>query len=296
MAVTGANGAVGRAILRVASLRAAPVELVAAVRSERAAGELTPVAGSARVVRVSYDDAASLRAAVAGAAAVIHLAGVLVERPGTTYEDANVETTRRVADAAERGGVRKLVLVGAVGADDRSPNRYWRTKAAAEMVVRGSGIPYTVLRVPILLGAGTEAAAALRRRLGRDVVPLLGGGRTLQQPLAVDDLARGALAACEPGVAADRTLDVVGPAPVTDREIVERAARLSGRRVRIVPVPVGLVRLALAVGRRLGRHGLSPDALEVLTTDTRVDPAPAVHALGLALTTLDAMIRESLRP
>jgi hypothetical protein len=55
-------------------------------------------------------------------------------------------------------------------------------------------------------------------------------------------------------------------------------------------VPVPAARLALAVLRRAG------DALEVLTTDTRLDPAPAARALGLTLTSLDDMIRESLEP
>jgi NADH dehydrogenase len=215
VAVTGANGAVGRAILRSApSHRPVPPDLVAVVRSERAAAELHLLAGAARVVRVSYDDAASLGAAFEGAAAVVHLAGVLVERPGATYEDANVETTRRVADAAKRRGVAKLVFVSAIGTDERSPNGYWRTKGDAEAVVRASGVSHTILRVPMLLGHGTEAAGALGRRLSR----------------------------------------------------------------------------------RAGGRGFSPDALEVLTTDTTLDPAPAERELGIALTSLDDMIRESLAP
>lgn len=294
VAVTGANGAVGRAILRSTPHR--PLDLVAVVRSERAAAELRPVAGAARIARVSFDDAASLDAAFEGAAAVIHLAGILVERPGSTYEDANVETTRRVAEATKRCGIAKLVFVSAIGADERSPNRYWRTKGEAEALVRASGVSHTILRVPMLLGRGTEAAAALRRRLSHPVILLLGHGRTLQQPLAVDDLARAALIACDSGGATDRTLELVGPAAVPDREIVERAARLMVRAVRIVPVPVWSVSLALTIGRFTGWRGFSSDALEVLTADTKLDPAPAARELGIALTSLDDMIRESVGP
>lgn len=296
LVVTGANGAVGRAILRGARFhRPAPLEVVAAVRSDRAAAALGPlVAPTAVVARVSYDDAASLGAAFHGASAVIHLAGVLVERPGSSYEAANVETTHRVADAARRSRVGKLVFVSAVGADATSANRYWRTKGQAERLVSASAIPHTVLRVPMLLGHGTEAAAALRRRLGRRVVPLLDGGRTLQQPLDVDDLARAAIAACHPGIAENCSLELAGPVSLPDRAIVERGARLSGRRIRIVSVPTPPVRLALSILRRVAARGVSPDVLEVLTTDTRVDPAAAARELGIALTGLDDMIRHSL--
>jgi hypothetical protein len=83
---------------------------------------------------------------------------------------------------------------------------------------------------------------------------------------------------------------------VPDRAIVARAARIVGRRLWIVPVPAPPVRLALSALRRVTGAGIAPDVLEVLTTDTRVDPAPAAGALGITLTGLDDMIRHSLQP
>jgi uncharacterized protein YbjT (DUF2867 family) len=295
VAVTGANGAVGRAILRATPSHAPAVDVVAAVRSERAAAALRPdMPAAARIARVEWDDAATLHAAFAGASAVVHLAGILVARAGATYEQANVETTRRVAEAAGHSGVQKLVLVSAIGADAAAANAYWRTKGQAEAVVAASGLCWTVVRVPMLLGRGTEAAVALRRRAECRAVALLGGGRTLHQPLDVDDLARAALAACARGVADARTLELVGPVSLPERALVERAARLLRRRIRVIPVPAAPARLAAGLLWRLAGRGVSPDVLEVLTTDTRLDPAPAAHALGIALTGLDATLRASV--
>jgi len=292
--VTGANGAVGRAILAAAP--AHRLDVIAAVRSERAAADLRAHAGRARIVRVSYDDGANLGAACEGADAIVHLAGILVEGRSSTYEDAHVATTRRVADAAKRGGVAKIVFVSAIGADERSANRYWRTKAEAEAIVHASGVSHTVLRVPMLLGRGTEAATVLRRRLRHRATALLDGGRTLQQPLDVDDLAQAAIIACDPGVAKDRVLELAGPLAVPEREIVERAARLLGRTIRIVPVPAPAVRLALGIVRRIAGPGFSRDALEVLTTDTKLDALPAARALGIELSPLARMIETSVAP
>jgi uncharacterized protein YbjT (DUF2867 family) len=294
VAVTGANGAVGRALVAMAP--SPRVEVVAVVRSERAAADVRALASAARVLRVAYGDVTGLAAAFAEVAAVIHLPGILVERHGATYEAVNVEITRLVVEAAKRAGVRKVVVVSAVGANPRSDNRYWRTKGAAEAVVRASGIPYTVLRVPMLLGPGTEGARTLRRGLRRRTAFLLAGGRTLHQPLDVGDLARASLTACAPDVATDDTLELVGPVAVPARQLVARAAALHGRRIRIVPVPARLLRHAVGVVRRLTGRGFSPDALDVLTTDTSLDPAPAARALAIELTPLDRMIARSLAP
>jgi uncharacterized protein YbjT (DUF2867 family) len=136
----------------------------------------------------------------------------------------------------------------------------------------------------------------VRRRLRRRWGWLLDGGRTLHQPLDVEDLARAAIAACDPGVATNRTLELVGPVAVPMRQIVERAARMRGGRVRIVALPASPLRLALRVVRGVTGRGFSPDVLEVLTTDTRLDPLPAARALGLELAPLDRMIERSLEP
>jgi NADH dehydrogenase len=296
VAITGANSAVGQAILRwIASHADPPITCVAAVRSERAADEIRDLVGERNsLLRIAYDDPPSLDAAFQDASAVIHLAGILVEYPGSTYEQANVESTRAMVDAAKRNGVGKIVFVSAIGASETSPNRYWLTKGRAEALVRNSGLSYTVIRPPLLLGPGTEGSAALKRNASRQKVSLIGGGRNMQQPLHVDDLAHAAILASQPLVANNMTLELVGPTALLDREIVERAARLMGHEVRIRYVPKALTALGISMRERLGRGGLSLDALDVITAHTAIDPLPAATALGIRLTDIDEMIGSSL--
>lgn len=299
--ITGANSAIGQAILRCAAAHgtpegATPNVFVAAVRSDRAAEQVRQLLGSGDcVVRVSYEDPSSLSRSFEGASVVIHLAGVLVERPGATYEQANVASVRSVVEAAKQSSVKKLLLVSAIGADETSRNRYYRSKGQAEALLRASGLCYTVLRAPLLLGPGTEGGAALRRNGSRNKARLIGGGRNLHQPLYVDDLARAAIHASDLSVANNQTLDLVGPVSLPDREIVERAARRLGHQGRVCSIPIGLARLALKIRQLTGRPGFSVDALEVITADTSLDPQPAASAVGIQLTGIDEMIEKSLR-
>lgn len=293
--VTGANGAIGRAIVR-AGLARHGVEVVAAVRSERAAREVPPIPdGRGRIATIRYDAPTGMDGALAGAAALVHLPGVLVERRGSSYEQANVETTRTAAAAARRSGIAKLVLVSACGADTRSPNRFFSSKGIAERLVRDSGIAYAIVRAPLVLGPGTEGSRALARETARRTAHLPGGGRTLHQPLDVGDLAEAVLnAALDPDVARDRVVDLAGPESLSYRELVERAAALRGHRVRVRSVPVGPLRALLALRRRLLGPGFDRDALDVLLTDTWVDVEAAAGALGIQPRPLEATIRRGL--
>jgi NADH dehydrogenase len=272
-----------------------PNALVAAVRSDAAADEIRPILneGSSLAI-VSYDDPISLDAAFRGASAIIHLAGILVERRGSTYEQVNVASVRSVVEAAKRCAVEKFVLISATGADEKSLNGYYRSKGQGEAVVRASGLCYTILRAPLLLGPATEGAAALTRNARGRKARLIGGGRNFQQPLDVDDLARAALAAAQPTVASNRTLDLVGPVSLPERELVQRAARMLGHEVRVSSIPKGLLSLALAIRQRVAGPGFSPDAVEVITANTRLDSRPAASELGIHLTGIDEMIKKSL--
>jgi uncharacterized protein YbjT (DUF2867 family) len=294
--ITGANSATGQAILRCGSENAPePNELVAAVRSERAADQIRMLLGErGSTVRISYDDPGSLDQAFQGANAIIHLAGILVERPGSTHQQANVAPGRSVVEAAQRCAVEKFVLVSATGANEKASNSYYRTKGQVEALVRSSGLCHTILRAPLLLGRATEGAAALARHASGPTARLIGGGRNFQQPLYVDDLARAAIAAVQPSVARNRTLDVVGPVSLTERELVERAARLLGHQVRIRSIPRGLLSFALAIRQCVRGPGFSPDAVEVITADTHLDPRAAVNELGIRLTGIEEMIQNSL--
>ncbi len=232
-----------------------------------------------------------------GARSLIHLPGVLIERAGSSYERSNVETTRVALQAARTCGLEKIVLVSAVGADPGSKNRYFRTKGEAEDSVRSSGLAYTILRAPLVLGPGTEGARALLRNATRRSAWLLGGGKHLQQPLDVEDLALACLrTATQTELARNRTLDLAGPERLLDRELTERAAQLLERSVRIRSIPLSPVRWLLAARTRLLGPGLSPDAIEVLVTDTRVDAQAAAKELGLSFTPLEQTLRRSLQP
>jgi hypothetical protein len=55
-----------------------------------------------------------------------------------------------------------------------------------------------------------------------------------------------------------------------------------------------LLSFALAVRQRVAGPGFSPDAVEVITANTRLDWRPAASELGIRLTGVDETIEKSL--
>ena len=296
IAVTGANSSVGLHLLRHLRERGdlqGDVEVVACVRSDRAAGDI-PATPHVQVRVVPYHDRTALTEALAGAACVVHLAGILLEPRGTSYESANVQSAEAVADAAVRAGAGHLALVSVVGADAGSTNRYFRSKGLAERAFAESAVPATIVRTPILLGPGTAGGSAIVRTVLRGHARLLGGGRYVLRPLDVDDLCRalvGVFAKRPDGVILH---ELVGPEPVRYHQLLERAAGVAGLKIALGSVPIWLARAGAAVRSRLTGSGFTPTVVDVITRDEVVD-RNADAELAVTLTPLNETLRKILR-
>ena len=283
--VTGANGRLGRSLIRAMAGRR-PVR--ALVRSERAAASLRELPPEARpeIVRVDWTDADALAAAGEGAPDWVHLVGILKESRSSRYADAHERPAEALARAAAKAGAKRVVTVSILGAEPRSANACLASKGRADATLLAGPAPATVLRVPMVLGPGESGAFALRAQASAPVTFLVRGGATLEQPIDARDLVR----ALELALAAPverEALDLAGPESLTHRALVLRVAALLGRRPRIVPIPrAAASALAGAMARFAADPPLTPAMLGVLEHDDRIDPLPAARRLGLALTPL----------
>jgi NADH dehydrogenase len=291
IAVTGANGSVGLNLLSHLRERD-DTDVVACVRSQRGAAEI-PESPRVRVRIVSFDDRKGLSEALTGAACVVHLAGILLEGRGTSYESANVDTTVAVAEAAVRAGIEHLILVSVVGADVESTNRYFRTKGLAERAFAESGVPATIVRTPILFGPGTAGALALARTVGRGRARLLGGGGYTMRPLDIDDLSEAIVRMCRTRPQGVALHELVGPEPLTYRALVERAAEAAGKKLSLGSIPIWLAKAGAAARSTFTGGGLTPTVIDVITRDEVVERNADVE-LGVTLTPLSETLREIL--
>ena len=287
VAVTGANSAVGKALLA----RLAGDDTLRVAAGVRRPEALAGLPQSSRIAArvIDYDRSDSLRALVAGAGCVVHLAGILFESGRTRYRAANVDTTRAIVEASRAAGVRHIVFVSSLGADPRSPNGYFRSKGEAEGLATSSGIDVTIIRTPLILGPNTAGGRALLRDAAQRSVRVLGGGTHRLRPLDVDDLCSALVACCREAPGRARTCELVGPTMLSYRELLERTASLLGHDLAVGATPVWLARLGASLAGLVRSGGLTPAVIEVITADETVE-RNADRDLGVSLTPLSATL------
>lgn len=303
--VTGANGQLGRRLIRRLLQGDPPTPVLAVVRSERAAATLRelPEAIRPEIRILDYADAAQLTEAAKGCSHVVHLVGIIKESSTSRYETAHEASSRAIAQAAQQAGVRRIVYLSILGTDADSANACLASKGRAERILLEAKTPALILRVPMVLGPGDFTARMIRGEALARVLPLPGGGASLAQPIFADDVIDAIVAGIEPvdldrdSSLDDASLDLAGPESLPQRELVRRAAALYGRRPIVVGVPLALVRFASGLATSLMKDPpFTPASVEVIHHDDQVDPLPAAARLGIELTPLDEILRRCVGP
>ena len=295
--VTGANGRLGRRLLRRLAARRPRTPLRALVRSQRAADALASLQRETgtQVEVVDYTDTAGLSKAASGARAAVHLVGILKQTRGNRYVDAHERACRALARAAEAGGLQRIVYLSILGSRPDSANDCLASKGRAERILLEAPTRALVLRVPMVLGPGDPASQALRRQAEAGSVRLVRGGATREQPIAADDVVAAIVSGLERVDPLDAALDLAGPESLSHRALVERAAAILGRSVVVRSLPLFLARALAAIAERLvADPPLTRAMLGVLEHDDDIDPAPACERLGITLTPLDETLRRAL--
>ena len=287
--VTGATGFVGRYLLT--ALREAAFSVVGLVRRLPPESERVP---SVRYETGDVTDAMTLDQAVfADRDFIVHLVGIIAEVRGTgqTFEVVHARGTGNVVHAAQAAGVGgRIVYVSALGASEKSPSMYARTKARAERIVSESGLPFTILRPSLVLGKGgdfvREIEGLIRRPPGSPIplpfVPIPGSGGNRFQPVDIGDLAQCIVQSLSRDAAVGVTIEIGGADVVTFDEIIQAFSRRLGIKKRSLHIPIPLMLAAASVLEALApKPPVTVDQLIQLQRDNVCDNTKMRELLGV---------------
>ena len=293
--VTGATGFIGPAI--VSALRERDEEVRCLVRDPTRAPAERLRAQGCEVVQGNMTDAASLRRAADGCEAVVHLVSIRQGRPDQ-FRQVMSEGTRDLVAAAQEAGVRRFVLMSALGTNERTKDEvpYYRAKWEMEQAVQSSGLEWVIFRPSFVFGRGGGILPTFARlaRLA-PVTPVVGAGTQRIQPIWIDDLAAIFAEAVRNPDAANRIFELGGPDALDWNEFWERLKRSQGIRRPSLNVPMGFMRLNARVTERLpGDVPLTRDLLRMMELgDNTADVRPVVETFGIPLTPLDEQLRRA---
>jgi len=294
--VTGGTGFIGPRVVH--ALRERDKEVRALVRNPSGKAATTLAAWGAELVRGDMTDRESLRGAVEGSEVVVHLVAIR-QGSGEQFRRVMEDGTRDLVAAAKEGGVKRFVLMSALGTTEETKDLvpYYHAKWEEEQAVSGSGLEHVIFR-PSFVFAKDGGILPTFRRLAKvaPVTPITGSGKQRIQPIWIDDVAAYFAQSVDKPEAANGTFELGGPDAVTWNEFWARLKRALGQRRPSVHVPMALMRANALVTERLpGNIPLTRDLLTMLEHgDNVVSNDEAVRTFRLPLVPLDEQLRRAV--
>ena len=288
--VTGATGFVGPSIVQRLVDDGHTVRVL-----EHTAGSSAALP-SQEAVPGSMTDPESLRRAVEGQDAVVHLVALLSGKP-EEFRSVMEQGTRDLLEAAQDAGVRRFVLMSALGATEETKDLvpYYGAKWQMEQDMKASGLEHVIFRPSFVFGREGGALGQFKKiaKLA-PVTPIVGPGTQRIQPIWIDDVAAYFAAAIEKPEAANRTFELGGPDVVTWNEFWSRLKQAQGAHRPSLHIPFGLMRVQAVVLEKLPKPPVTRDQLKMLAADDNVvSNSDAVDTFGLPLVPLDEQLRRA---
>jgi uncharacterized protein YbjT (DUF2867 family) len=289
--IFGGSGFLGRHTVR--ALARAGWRIKVATRHPNQGFFLRPLGtvGQIDFVKADVTDPEQVAVAVMGASAVINLTGILFEK-SQSFDDVQAHGADNIASAAAAAGATALVHVSAIGANDVSQSNYASSKGEGEKAVRKAFASAVILRPSIIFGPEDgffNKFADLARYF--PALPLVGGGKTLFQPVFVGDVAAAIVKVLDDPAAQGRTYELGGPMVYSFKQLMQIVLKETGRSRALVPLPFLLASWKALFLQLMPNPLLTPDQVRLLKVDNVMGKTAAGLAdLGITPTSVEAVV------
>ncbi len=213
-----------------------------------------------------------------GVDVVINAVGIFSPSRRQSFAALHDKAPRALFAACEQAGVRRVIQISALGADETATSAYHLSKKRADDDLLRRDLEAVVLRPSLIIGGEGESWRFFKALSLLPVVPVIGNGAQPLQPVAVDDVVRAVRAAMTSKRAVGQRIDIVGGENTTLADYLKLLSRwLGSTQFRPLPVPYKLAGPMATAAGLIDRFPLNRAAVSMLS-EARYHNAEQCHS------------------
>ncbi|MDH5182098.1 MAG: SDR family oxidoreductase, partial [Gammaproteobacteria bacterium] len=175
-------------------------------------------------------------------------------------------------------GVKKVIQISALGADETAFSTYHLTKRRADDVLRTLDIDWTILRPSVVYGNGAKSMALFRAMAALPLIPLPGKGEQTLQPVSIDDLIQVVLNVLNAKIPARQTIDLIGPESLTLQQLYRQLRQWLGLgKARFINLPWRVTLIMAWLTGLFSRSVFNLQSMQMLQRGYTLPPASTTH-------------------
>ena len=226
----------------------------------------------------------SLEGVFDGVDVVYHLAAIIIAHDPGLFQKINTEGTRNMVEGAISAGVKHFIYISSASVIYPRTTPYSVSKRECEKIVREQKkMHYTIIRPTLVYesNGGQEFMMFMDYLLKYPVVPFIGRGKSLKNPVDVDDLMKGMLAIPGNERCYGKIYNFSGGEEISIWDLGKLMLKHKGREKIFIPVPVWLCKVMASVMKRfMKKPPLTWNVIAGITQDGNLDYSSAKHDIG----------------
>ncbi len=295
--IIGGSGFLGRYVVREMARAGWRVRVVCRRPAQAAFLKTTGDLGQVQPVYGNLAKPETVMPHLTGADAVVNLVGIMHEKGSQKFSAIQTTGAEKIAQAARLAKIPVMVHVSALGVNKSTGSQYARTKLLGENGVRAAFTEASILRPSVIFGPEDDFYNRFARMSTfSPVLPAVGGGKTLFQPVWAADVARAVRVCVENPDARGKTYELGGPEVMSFKQVLQYVLKITERKRTIISLPFGLAGAMTALTRFLpAPFTLTADQVKLLKTDNVVEPsALTFKSLGIEPTPAELVVPDYL--
>jgi uncharacterized protein YbjT (DUF2867 family) len=272
--ITGATGYIGQHLVNRLVEQGERTRCL--VRDPQKAAQFIPVE-QVEIVQGDTTQPEALAQAVKGVDTIVHAAFMTADKKqsaGNHYDQTNIQGTANLLKAAEEASVKRVIEVSGLGTKSDKPGSYMQGRYLAEKMLKESRLAWTIIQPSVLFGKDAPFIKGLTDLIrSSPIVPLIGGGKIMFQPIYVEDVVSVILKVlAEPERSNYKTYTIGGPEYYSFTQIIDLLTHTMHKSRLKAPAPLFFIGIGAAVMEAvLPKPPLTTAALTLFSFDNTTD-------------------------
>ena len=268
--IFGAGGFLGKHLMR--QLTKLDYRVKVATRNPYLKGYLKPLGnpGQIELFKTNIFNPEDVKQVLKNCDLAINLVGILYETRKQKFNQIHAQFPNLLSELCNELAVKKLVHVSALGVKEGHPSQYMQSKLQGEKNIQDTFKQSVILRPGIMFGPEDKffnTFATLAQF--SPALPLIGGGKTVFEPIYVGDVAQTIVKSLELNNSKPSIYEL-GGANYSFKELMQILLSEINKKRFLIPIPWGMAKFQSYFLQMLPTPLLTPDQVTMLRYDNVV--------------------------
>ena len=166
----------------------------------------------------------------------VHLVGTGIENVEKSFQEVNVELTKKAIDMCKKSKIKKIIYFSGLGVSKNSTSRYFISKFKAEQIIINSGLNYTIFRPSYIIGKDDYLTRNFKKQIRKKKILIPGSGKYNIQPISIQDVCYIVNLASQSRNFSKKIIDLVGPEKISFIQFAKNSALHFNSKIEKIPI------------------------------------------------------------